>query len=58
MTITGVKKILHDGSFGKEMADVKQQASSSKSVPQMSVQDKDDIELAISLLEQAKSVLE
>lgn len=55
MTISGVKKILHNGTFGKEMAEVKQQ-----SLPEttMSVQDKDGIELAISLLEQAKSLLD
>ncbi len=58
MTISGVKKILHNGSFGDEMAEVKQQITPAAEKTQMSVQDKDDIELAISLLEQAKSLLE
>ncbi len=58
MTITGVKKILHNGTFGEEMADIKQQNPSIKSAPQMSVQDKDDLEVAITMLHQAKSFLE
>ena len=58
MTISGVKKILHNGTFGEEMAGVKQQTAPVAEKTQMSVQDKDDIELAISLLEQAKSFLE
>ncbi len=60
MTITGVKKILHNGSFGEETAEFEQKTESvmPKSKLQMSVQDKDDIESAISLLEQAKSLLE
>lgn len=58
MTISGVKKILHNGTFGEEMAEVKQQITPAAEKTQMSVQDKDDIELAISLLEQAKSLLE
>ena len=58
MTITGVKKILHNGTFGEEMADIKQQNPSIKSAPQMSVQDKDDLEVVITMLHQAKSFLE
>lgn len=58
MTISGVKKILHNGTFSEEMAEVKQQIAPVAEKTQMSVQDKDDIELAISLLEQAKSFLE
>jgi len=59
MTISGVKKILHNGTFGEEMAEVKQQtAPVVAEKTQMSVQDKDDIELAISLLEQAKALLD
>ena len=58
MTISGVKKILHNGTFGAEMAEVKQQITPDAEKTQMSVQDKDDIELAINLLEQAKSFLE
>ena len=58
MTISGVKKILHNGTFGEEMAEVKQQITPAAEKTQMSVQDKDDIELAINLLEQAKSFLE
>ena len=56
MTITGVKKILHNGSFGDEMAEVKQKSASEKIT--MSVQEYDDLEEAITLLHQAKSLLE
>ena len=56
MTITGVKKILHNGSFGDEMAEVKQKSASEKIT--MSVQEHDDLEEAITLLHQAKSLLE
>ena len=58
MTIAGVKKILHNGSFGAEMAEVKIKTEPMQEKPQMSVQDKDDLEEAITLLFQAKSVLE
>lgn len=58
MTISGVKKILHNGTFGEEMAGIKQQTAPVTEKTQMSVQDKDDIELAITMLRQAKSFLE
>lgn len=58
MTIAGVKKILHNGSFSAEMAEVKIKTEPMQEKPQMSVQDKDDLEEAITLLFQAKSVLE
>ena len=58
MTISGVKKILHNGSFGDEMAEVKNKIEPMQAKLQMSVQNKDDLEEAITLLHQAKSLLE
>ena len=59
MTITGVKKILHNGSFGEEMAEVKNKANNGvPKVKDFSVQEHDDLEVAITLLEQAKILLE
>ena len=59
MTISGVKKILHNGTFGEEMAEVKNKADNdAPNVKTMSVQDRDDLEVAITLLHQAKSFLE
>ena len=59
MTISGVKKILHNGTFGEEMAEVKTKTNNDSSTAKtMSVQDKDDLEVAITLLHQAKSSLE
>ncbi|MBQ6110591.1 MAG: MerR family transcriptional regulator [Alphaproteobacteria bacterium] len=58
MTITGVKKILHNGSFCDEMAEVKNKIEPMQAKLQMSVQNKDDLEEAITLLHQAKSLLE
>ena len=59
MTISGVKKILHNGTFGEEMAEIKNKANNDvPNVKPMSVQDRDDLEVAITLLHQAKSFLE
>ena len=59
MTISGVKKILHNGTFGEEMAEVKTKANNdAPNVKTMSVQDRDDLEVVITLLHQAKSFLE
>jgi len=58
MTISGVKKILHNGSFGEEMAEVKTKIEPMQTTTQMSVQDKDDLEDAITMLQQAKALLE
>ena len=60
MTIAGVKKILHDGSFGNEMKEIKNKKNTSDTpnAKIMSVQDKDDLEVAISLLTQAKALLD
>ena len=59
MTISGVKKILHNGTFGEEMAEIKTKANNdAPNVKTMSVQDRDDLEVAITLLHQAKSFLE
>jgi len=59
MTISGVKKILHNGTFGEEMAEVKTKTNNdTPNVKTMSVQDRDDLEVAITLLHQAKSFLE
>ena len=59
MTISGVKKILHNGTFGEEMVEIKNKANNdAPNVKPMSVQDRDDLEVAITLLHQAKSFLE
>lgn len=58
MTISGVKKILHNGTFGNEMAEVKNKNEPVSSKPQMSVQEQDNLEVVITLLNQAKSILE
>ena len=64
MTIAGVKKILHNGSFDEEVADLNNVSSRSvspKIVPQKPEFDdfeKNDIEIAIKLLNQAKMFLD
>ena len=59
MTISGVKKILHNGTFGEEMAEIKTKTNNdSPNAKTFSVQDRDDLEVAITLLHQAKSFLE
>ena len=62
MTIAGVKKILHNGTFGDEMATVKSQVkpqqTKKETEQKLSDFDKDTIKIAISLLNQAKMFLE
>lgn len=59
MTISGVKKILHNGTFGEEMAEIKTKTTNDVlNVKTLSVQDKDNLEVAITMLHQAKSFLE
>ncbi len=59
MTIAGVKKILHNGTFGEEMAEVKTKTTNdAPNAKNFSVQYSDDLEEAIALLHQAKSFLE
>ena len=59
MTISGVKKILHKGTFGEEMAEIKTKTNNdAPNVKTLSVQDKDNLEVAIAMLHQAKSFLE
>lgn len=57
MTIAGVKKILHNGTFGDEIAEIKSHnvATTKKDIP---TADSDNIEVAINLLKQAKMFLE
>ena len=61
MTIAGVKKILHNGSFGEEMGEVKKQPrKTSAPAPRATLDEfeKNDIDIAIKLLNQAKVFLE
>ena len=61
MTIAGVKKILHNGSFGEEMCEVKKQprkTSAPASHTTLDEFEKNDIDIAIKLLNQAKVFLE
>lgn len=68
MTITGVKKILHNGSFKEEIKTTKKPVISSQKVsttneniakkPAISSLDMGDIDAAIKLLNQAKSFLD
>ncbi len=68
MTITGVKKILHNGSFKEEIKTTKKPVISSQKVPTtneniakkpaISSLDMGDIDAAIKLLNQAKSFLD
>ena len=57
MTIAGVKKILHNGTFSDEVAEIKSHtvATPKKDIP---TTDGDDIDVAINLLKQAKMFLE
>ena len=61
MTIAGVKKILHNGSFGEEMGEVKKQTRKTTApAPRATLDEfeKNDIDIAIKLLNQAKMFLE
>ena len=61
MTIAGVKKILHNGSFSEEMGEAKKQTRKPAApVPHTTLDEfeKNDIDIAIKLLNQAKMFLE
>lgn len=61
MTIAGVKKILHNGSFKNEMAESKKTDQSKQNItkkPEISPLDMGDIDAAIKLLNQAKMFLD
>ncbi len=58
MTITGVKKILHDGTFKNEINNAKTPVNTGKKSAEISPLDMGDIESAIKLLNQAKMFLE
>ena len=58
MTIVGVKKILHNGTFGAETNYSKTQSSPDTKRQEISPLDMGDIESAIKLLNQAKMFLE
>ena len=61
MTIAGVKKILHNGTFDAESKDVKIQVNAGvKKVESLQIKNinNDDIDVAINLLKQAKMFLE
>ena len=58
MTITGVKKILHDGTFKNEINNTKIPVNTGKKNIEISPLDIGDIESVIKLLNQAKMFLE
>ena len=59
MTIAGVKKLIHDGELGNEIHIVQpEQKVVAETKPQSRVIDSDSIDVAISYLTQAKSLLE
>ena len=58
MTIIGVKKILHNGSFKDEIKDTKKPVKAGKKETEISSLDMGDIESAIKLLNQAKMFLD
>ena len=58
MTIAGVKKILHNGTFSVEKNDSKIPVNTGEKAVEISSLDMGDIESAIKLLNQAKSFLD
>ena len=59
MTIVGVKKILHNGSFDEEIADLKNMPRKPKpQKTELNDLEKNDIDIAIKLLNQAKMFLD
>ncbi len=58
MTIAGVKKILHNGSFDAETNVAKTPVNTGKKSPEISPLDMGDIDAAIKLLNQAKMFLD
>ena len=58
MTITGVKKILHDGTFKNEINNAKTPVNTGKKNIEISPLDAGNIESVIKLLNQAKTFLE
>ncbi len=58
MTIAGVKKILHNGTFETEIKDTKKPVTPGKKEPEISPLDMGDIDAAIKLLNQAKMFLD
>lgn len=58
MTIAGVKKILHNGTFDAETNVTKIPVNAGKKETNLTSQNNDDIDFAIQLLKQAKMLLE
>ena len=58
MTIAGVKKILHNGTFQDEIKDIKTPVNAGEKHEKISSLDMGDIDAAIKLLNQAKSFLD
>ena len=60
MTIAGVKKILHNGSFGDEIKTVHKQPKNTTTTKKTELDEfeKNDIDIAIKLLNQAKMFLD
>ena len=57
MTIAGVKKILHNGDFSKEITEQKTKIVEQPKIEKTAV-NQDSIDIAINLLKQAKMILE
>lgn len=58
MTIAGVKKVLHNGTFDTEANVTKTPVNAGKKETNFAPQNNDDIDIAINLLKQAKMLLE
>ena len=58
MTIAGVKKVLHNGTFDTEANVTKTPVNAGKKEINITPQNNDDIDIAINLLKQAKMLLE
>lgn len=58
MTIAGVKKILHNGTFNAESNIAKKPVNAGQKTPEISPLDMGDIDAAIKLLNQAKMFLD
>ena len=58
MTIAGVKKVLHNGTFDTEASVIKTPVNAGKKETNITPQNNDDIDIAINLLKQAKMLLE
>ena len=58
LTIAGVKKILHNGTFESESNNAKTPVNAGENNPVLTPKNTDDIDIVINLLKQAKMLLE